>query len=197
MARSRSRSPKKLTAKQKKFIIKFIKTNWGEDYKDRWESNDTLAYKAISNLIEKKDLDSKILLCVKDIRNIKKNNISIDVLEPQSYDRVTQLNRKNDMFQEDEEELHPKKPIPSSKCYMCLERKRLGAKENCLLHLTKYKSPDKKKLQKEYENKIGYFYTHPSHKKSTPNSVVYSGGGMDVWLKANKALYDFCQKHSH
>lgn len=86
MIRSRSRSPKKLTEKQKKFIVKFIKTNWGEDYKDRWESNDTLAYKAISNLIEKKDLDSKILLCVKDIRNIKKNNISIDVLEPQSYD---------------------------------------------------------------------------------------------------------------
>lgn len=103
------------------------------------------------------------------------------------------------MFQEDEEELHPKKPIPSSKCEVCLDRKRLGAKEKCWLHLIKYKPPDKKKLQKEYESKIGYFYIHPSPKKS-PNSIVYSGGGMDVWLKANKALYDFCkslQKKSH
>ena len=211
MTRSRSRSPKKLTAKQKKFIVQFIKKNWGEDYDNtyydekaaRWVSgDDTLAFKAIDNLMKSskkgKALDSKILLCVKDIRNIKKNNISIDVLEPQEYDLVTQLNQKNDMFIEDERELHPKKPIPSSKCYMCLERKRLGAKENCLLHLTKYKSPDKKKLQKEYENKIGYFYIDSP--KKLPNSVVYSGGGMEVWLKANKALYDFCkslQKKSH
>ena len=91
------------------------------------------------------EVPKDIFLTVRDLKYLRKHpNRSIRVVEPQLYNKVTQLNNQSQMLEDSTKEL-------------------------------------------------GYFYIIPEVDNKIPKNdeIVYSGGGADVWVKANKVFLSF------